>query len=56
MSPHALALYTYLKRQPEGAEILIEELTIFLHASRTKVRLAFTELEEAQLLTYTQEA
>lgn len=56
MSPIALALYHHLRRQPEDVDVLMEELTITMHCSRTKIRNAFTELEAAGLLTYTQES
>ncbi len=55
MSPVAYALFTYLTRQPEGANVVMEELTINLRASKTAIRAAFGELEAESLLTYSQE-
>lgn len=56
MSPVAYSLYTYLRRQPDGANIVMEELTRTLRASKTSIRAAFEELAAEGLLTYTQEA
>jgi len=56
VSPIALALYHHLRRQPEDVDVLMEELTIQLHASKTKIRAAFDELEHEGLVTYTQES
>lgn len=56
MSPVAYALFTYLTRQPEGANVVMEEMTSNLRASKTAIRAAFGELESEGLLTYTQES
>lgn len=56
MSPIALALYNLLRRLPDDLVVQMEELTITLHCSRTRVRNAFLELEEEGLATYTQES
>ncbi len=56
MSPVSLALYNLLRRLPDDLVVQMEELTITLHCSRTRIRNAFLELEESNLLTYTQES
>jgi DNA-binding GntR family transcriptional regulator len=55
MSPVAYSLYTYLRQQVDGANVVMEELTRVLRSSKTAVRAAFEELTEEGLLTYTQE-
>ncbi|KKN83802.1 hypothetical protein LCGC14_0294550 [marine sediment metagenome] len=56
MSPIAYKLYTYLMGQPEGQNLVMEELTRVLSTSKTAIRAAFEELSIDGLLTYTQEA
>lgn len=55
MSPISYALYTYLCQQAPGSNIVMEEITHKMRASKTAVRAAFTELEAEGLLTVTQE-
>lgn len=54
MSPIAYALFTNLTRRPEGANVVMEELTIALRSSKTKLRAAFSELQEEGYLSFTQ--
>ncbi len=55
MSPIAYALYQHLRRQEEGANLVMEELTSTLRSSKTAIRAAFAELSEEGMLSYTQE-
>lgn len=54
MSPIAYALLTNLTRRPAGANVVMEELVIALHSSKTAIRAAFSELEEEGYLSYNQ--
>jgi DNA-binding GntR family transcriptional regulator len=56
LSPIAYALYTYLRRRADGDNIVMEELTRVLRASKTTIRAAFEELSQEGLLSYSQEA
>jgi DNA-binding GntR family transcriptional regulator len=55
MSPVAYKLYTHLRQQEEGANLVMEELTRVLSTSKTAIRAAFEELSIEGLLTYVQE-
>ena len=55
MSPVAYAVFTYLQAQPAGRNVVMEELILAVHSSKTAVRAALSELEGEKLLTYTQE-
>mgnify|MGYP001577444924 CR=1 len=56
MSPIAYALFQYVRRQPAGANLVMEDMTSDLRASKTAIRSAFAELQSANLLTFTQES
>lgn len=55
MSPTAYVLYQHLWRQPDRAELHLEELVSILRSSKTAIRQAFTELEIEGLITLTRE-
>ena len=54
MSPIAYALLTNLTRRAPGANVVMEELTLALHSSKTKIRAAFAELQEGGYLSFNQ--
>ena len=54
MSPIAYALFTNLVRRPEGANVVMEELTEALRSSKTAIRAAFAELAEEGYPSYFQ--
>ena len=54
MSPVAYRLYRHLRAQPDGQNLIMEELVSILHSSKTGIRAAFAELESEHLLTYEQ--
>ena len=56
MSPLSYRLFQYLKARPDGANIPMEELTSTLHASKTAIRAAMTELEAEGYISSTQES
>ena len=55
VSPTAYALYQHLRRQPEGASLIMEELTRATRSSKTAVRAAFAELEIEGTLNMTRD-
>lgn len=55
MSPVAYAVFTYLQALPTGRNVVMEELILAVHSSKTAVRAALSELEGEGLLSWTQE-
>ncbi len=56
MSPLATRLYRYLRTQPDGASLVMEELVEATHSSKTSVRAAMAELENEGKLTWEQQS
>lgn len=56
MAPLSYRLFDYLRDRPNGANIPMEELTSTLHASKTAIRAAFTELEAEGYISSVQES
>lgn len=55
MSPVAYALFQYIRRQPDGQNLIIEEIQRALRASKTAIRWAFAELELEGLVSLSRE-